>query len=355
MLGALAAGVVQGGASLLGGLFGASKQRDRDKANVKAMDLANAINNMRAESLNDQLRRRADAAAKVPVVTTTKDSSTTSTDYGKWELSTSDVDLDAFLDASARSGINPLTMIRSGAMGLFGRAFSQTGGRDTTTSSSFSETSTTGERAMEAALAGNNIAYYQPNQLLGAPPQSGGQAFAGALSDGLGAFTNWHQNSQQNALMTRQLDQQARAVGNALQGARRSTMGSLAGGSVGGRQIPGGGQLRASATPGPADDALFAPFKAAGGRDGTVVDVPWLGQVHIPWTEETAKGLDWMGELKDFAIGVGAVPETIWQRGAAHRRRSEAEAEVIRGMWGSNLDATKGRYGKNYQGNPVFQ
>lgn len=218
-IGALAAGLVQGAASLFGGFGAASAQRDRDKANVRAVGEANRINDERAVEMNRQLRARADAAALVPVVTTTK--------YGRTEQTSSygDIDIDGFLEMSRRTGINPITMVRSGQLGLYGRTYSSTvtGGEDVVT--------TTGERAMDAALAGQNIASVIPNTLYGTPPQNTMSIMSGALSDGYGAYASVAQQDAQNAAQLEFLNRQLAARRDT---SMRGNMGSVAGGYVGG-------------------------------------------------------------------------------------------------------------------------
>lgn len=249
MLGALAAGVIQGAGSLFSGFGAASKQRARDKANVRAMDVANQINAGRTEDMNRQIRARADAAALVPVVTTTN------TDYGRHEetLTAGDINVDAFIKQSNAMGINPISMLRSGAMGYYARTSSQTrtGGRDSVT------TTTTGERAMDAALAGSEIPYYQANQLLGAAPQSTGEILGGSLSDAYGAYSQVAANDMQNAYQMAALQQQARSYAASSRApVRVSSFGAPSVTTAGPRRsTAGSGSL--GATPGPAPDGYF--------------------------------------------------------------------------------------------------
>lgn len=210
-LGALATGLLSGGASLLSGFGAASAQRKRDKANVRAMAEANFVNASRATKLNNELRQRADRAAKVPIVTQ--------------RSSGGDVDTERFIAQSEAMGINPITMVRSGSLGLWGR--------------NWERTETTGENAMQAALAGDNIYYDSPNVLTGSPPQTTGQVLGGAFQDGLSAYSTVAQQDAQNAFQMRYLRAQQQGQAG-LQAARMRSYGSLATGAGGGGSTGGG-------------------------------------------------------------------------------------------------------------------
>lgn len=119
MIAPLLGGLITGGISLLGGLFGRSDAKKQKKAEEKAIAAANAAN--RYESTMTRLR--AEAAAKIPIVTT----------------QSSGVDMAGFLAASKAGGFNPLTFLRSGALGSFTRSIQ----------------SVTGSTNMDAALAGS--------------------------------------------------------------------------------------------------------------------------------------------------------------------------------------------------------
>lgn len=223
--GALAAGAVSGISSLLGGFGQASAQRARFKALVKAQAEGNEIRDFRAREMNAQIRARADAAALVPEVTTT--------DYGRTEYTTGDIDVDAFLAQSARMGINPITMVRSGSLGHYARSYTQTGGRDVVT--------TTGAHAMDAALAGQHIAEFDQSLLAGAPqPQSTMQIAGGALSDAYSAYSTVASQDAQNAFQLQYLRQQ-----QVRQSVARPTMGAIAGGYTGGGVVRKGATLAA--------------------------------------------------------------------------------------------------------------
>lgn len=319
-LGALATGLLTGGASLLGGFGAASAQRKRDMANVRAVATANYVNASRATKLNNELRQRADKAAKVPVVTTTK--------YGRTDTVSGDVDTDAFLSQAAKMGVNPLTLIRSGSLGLYGRTKSVSSGQDVVT--------TTGERAMDAALAGQNIYFDQANTLLGAPPQTTGQILGGGLSDGLGAYSQIASQDAQNAFQLKYLQQQTSSQMR-LQSMQRAVMGAVAGGVTGGGVHRGGGGLGSDNTAGenwvlkalgrswaslaapvPAESDLNARYDEAGTilqagdnawRDWLLAHPEYAGRGKIA-ENNLVKGLDTsMGDIVDLLAG--NVPKTF--------------------------------------------
>lgn len=118
MVAPLIGGLISGGISLISGLFGRKDAKKKVKSDEKAIAAANAANAYQAE----MTRLRAKEAAKIPIVTT----------------QASGVDMGGFLKAAEAGGFNPLTFLRSGALGSFTRTL----------------TSVTGSTAMEAALAG---------------------------------------------------------------------------------------------------------------------------------------------------------------------------------------------------------
>lgn len=118
MIAPLIGGLITGGLSLLGGLFGRSDAKKQKKKEEAAIAAANEQNAYQAE----MTRLRAQAAAKIPIVT----------------QSASSVDMAGFLKAAEAGGFNPLTFLRSGALGSFTRSIQ----------------SVTGSTAMDAALAG---------------------------------------------------------------------------------------------------------------------------------------------------------------------------------------------------------
>lgn len=153
MLGAL----ISGGLSALSGLFGRSRAK---KENAEAQ--------RRADAMNADVRARAEAAAKIPVVTTSESSNS--------------VDMDGFMAAARDHGFNPLTFLRSGALSLF--------------TSSKETNSVSGSMNMEAALAGQ----YVP-QLSSVP--SVGEIVTGGLST---AFSQWSAERSQQQQNQFQLD-----------------------------------------------------------------------------------------------------------------------------------------------------
>lgn len=240
---AIAGALVSAGASLLGGFGKASAQRKRDKANVKAMVHANYMNAVRADAMNAEVRARADAASKIPIVTIREDAG---------YRDASGVDTDAFLAASARIGINPITMMRSGTLGLFG--YTDYGARKST------ET-VHGAHAMDAALAGQHIAQFEAEQLLSAPPASGMEVFGNALGDGFQTYQGMRsqeiQNAHQLAVVDRQLEGEARIAATRQRGGFGSVPTYVFSGSSSGSSGQAKSGSLASASPGPIPDGYF--------------------------------------------------------------------------------------------------
>lgn len=230
------------GISILGGLFGGNSkkkaQEARDKHNVEAIRTANETNNKRAEDMNADVRARADEAAKVPVETY---SDSRTENWSKSE-SAGGFDADAFLAAADKTGINPISMMRSGMGSLFATNTSvgYSGSQSTGT------TKTYGERAMDAALAGQNIYYDSPETLSGDAPQSTGETIGNALQSAGAAFSDYSaqqaQNDHQRAMLQDKLNAQASSSGSNV-----STGGGGGGSGSGGAAVTTAGSFGGSA------------------------------------------------------------------------------------------------------------
>lgn len=269
---ALVGAAIQGGVSLIGGLLGQSSARDRERAEKEALRGLNRSNMELTAEMNRQVRARADAAARTPVVTTNFSEGHDNTQGG--------VDMDAFLAASARGGFNPLTFLRSGALGLFGTTRRQTG--------EYSWSRTTGERAMEAALAGQYIptlvSDFPTTQVPGT-----GEIIGNALSAGAGTYLDWMASDKANAAaMERQLASQA----------QRGGAGAL---SLGARAP---GVSYGSATRSGGSGALAKSFSQSSGpvKGNKLVlhNLPDLSLPHGPEGSNIASNA--LGELGEFGV-----------------------------------------------------
>lgn len=163
--------LIAGGASLLSGLFGQSSAKKQARKEEKAIAAANAQAQLMADDMNRQARLRADAAALVPVQSE-RENATTSVSQGG-------VDMAGFMSAAEEYGFNPLTFLRSGALSLFARTESATHSVDWEC--------TTGERAMEAAQAGQYIPQLSPVISQTKVP-SIGEVFGNALTTGVNQY-----------------------------------------------------------------------------------------------------------------------------------------------------------------------
>lgn len=174
--------LVSGGISLLGGLFSSMGQKSRDKKNAEAARKANEANEARVTKMNADVRRRAERAASVPIVTN--------------QQTAGSVDVKGMMAGAEAAGFNPITWLRNGGMQAYAR----------TTSSSQVYNS----QLMDAALAGSTI--FQES----APPlstaQTTGEVIGNALNTGASAWVNEasqeRQNQFQMGLLQMQLDGQ---------------------------------------------------------------------------------------------------------------------------------------------------
>lgn len=204
------------GSSFLSGLFGKSGAKKRAEEEKRAIDQANKVNKSRADDMNKTVRNRAAAAAKVPIVT-------------KSVSGLAHMTHDAIVN-----GYNPLTVLRAG--GLAG----------------YNTTTVTGSTAMDAALAGQHIATFQPLISQTQVPSTG-EVLGGAIQAGVGTYSNMISTQQAQQF---QMDLMQMQIAGANQNSMsnhlfsRNFMGPSAqiAGSV--TQI-GGGALRSNKTKAP--------------------------------------------------------------------------------------------------------
>lgn len=240
MLGAL----IAGGASLLGGLFGRNDAKKRQKKEEEAIRAANEKAQELAAQMNKEVRARADAAALVPVATERESSSvnTSSTRGG--------VDMAAFMAAAEENGFNPLTFLRSGALSLFAKQDS------VSTMDSWDWQCTTGERAMDAALAGQYIPQLSP--VIGQTQVPGmGEIFGNALTSGASQYLADQNQARQNAFQKELLGQQlagANRNGGLLSRSFYTPSGFLSGGD----RTTAGNAALSSAFKNPGDPLMMA-------------------------------------------------------------------------------------------------
>lgn len=215
-MGPLTGALLSFGSSFLSGLFGKSGAKKRAEEEKRAIDQANKVNKSRADDMNKTVRNRAAAAAKVPIVT-------------KSVSGLAHMTHDAIVN-----GYNPLTVLRAG--GLAG----------------YNTTTVTGSTAMDAALAGQHIATFQPLISQTQVPTTG-EVLGGALQAGVGTYSSMISTQQaqqfQMDLMNMQIaGANANSYSNRL--FSRNFMGPSA--QIAGSLVElGGGSLRSSKSKAP--------------------------------------------------------------------------------------------------------
>lgn len=193
--------LIGAGASLVGGLFGKSSAEKKDRQAARAQAANDERNRSIVDFMNNDLRRRAEAAAAVPIETYRKG----------WETGTTitkgEVDMAAFMKAAESNGFNPLTFLRSGALGLFAKS------RTDQTTNFEDKTSVYNSQLMDAALAGGNI--FQYSQPLQKTAPGYGDVFGNALTAGANAFVQGLNQDQQNQFQMKMLNAQLEGVNRA--------------------------------------------------------------------------------------------------------------------------------------------
>lgn len=220
----LGMGLISGGVSLISGLLGRSSAKKQAAKEEAAIREANNAASENAAKMNKEARARAEAAALVPVQTQsahdevrTSATDTTSGGFSKSKgFTQGSVDMKGFMAAAEENGFNPLTFLRSGALALFGRTDSEdseTHGdvsrsvvADTLSTDDF--TCTTGERAMDAAQAGQYIPQLSPVVASTKVPGMGdvlGNALTAGTNQYLSDRTRQEQNDFEMAKLNAQL------------------------------------------------------------------------------------------------------------------------------------------------------
>lgn len=191
------------GASLIGGLIGQSSKKKQEERNIRDQRNTDAANHRRVVEMNADVRRRAEAAAAVPIVTS------------GWERIASSVDVEGMMAAAEKAGFNPVTWLRNGGLAAYAR-----------TSRDYSE-SVTGSRAMEAALAGSEI--YQQGQAYQRTAPTQGEVFGNALAQFGSGVSEFLTQQQQNAFQMQLLN--AQLQGNNRASAQRAYQQQRSGGN----------------------------------------------------------------------------------------------------------------------------
>lgn len=174
-MGPLLGAALSFGSSFLSGLFGQSGAKKRAAEEKAAIDEANRVNQGRADWMNKVIRVRAERASKIPIVTTNRANLTT------------------MVQDAVKNGFNPLTVLRAGGLG------------------NYTTTAVSGSTNMDAALAGQHIATFQPLISQTQVPTTG-EVLGGAINSGVGTF--------QQMMSTQQAQQfQADLVQMQIQGA----------------------------------------------------------------------------------------------------------------------------------------
>lgn len=186
MLGA----AIAAGASLIGGLFGRSDAKKQARKEEKAIRAANEAAKATADLMNRQVRARADAAALVPVATERE------------SVSAGGMDMTRFLADAEKGGFNPLTYLRSGAASLYA------------TQETADWSCTTGERAMDAALAGQHMPNLQPVISQTRVPGVG-EVLGNALTTGANQFLSDLSVKQNNEFQMQLLNRQLAGANSA--------------------------------------------------------------------------------------------------------------------------------------------
>lgn len=215
--------LIAGGASLISGLFGRSSAKKQAKKEEAAIRAANEVAVRQADDMNRSARLRAEAAALVPVQSE-RENATTSVSQGG-------VDMAGFMAAAENYGFNPLTFLRSGALSLFARTESATHSVDWEC--------TTGERAMDAAQAGQYIPQLSPVISQTKVPGMG-EVFGNALNTGVNQYLGDAQRQQdfQNDMMLAQLRGANRYAGAPLSRSFYGPAAFSSGGKVSGQSEP---------------------------------------------------------------------------------------------------------------------
>lgn len=210
--------ILAGGAKLVAGFFAKKDAEKQAKEEKRAIKNYNKKQEELTIQMNKEARARADAAALVPV------------QRASYSYTSGDVDTDKLLADAEKLGMNPISYIRSGAASLY------------TQTSAESFDCTTGERAMEAAQAGQYFPQLMPVMSQTQVPSMGSVVGDAAMA-GVNQYLQDKSVAENNAFQMQLLNRQLQGVNASGYGGSRSLYvpsATIAGPS---RATPGGGEL----------------------------------------------------------------------------------------------------------------
>lgn len=303
---ALGASLISGLASLAGGLLGRDSARKRAEAETNNQLMINNQSRADATAMNIAVQKRAQAAAKVPIVTktvnkptvvTTSPTTTRTTHISNEGVYTKSNLADLVKDAEA-NGFNPLTVLRAGGLGSYSTSRNFGGSTDTTytsagkvtTAGGDTTTTVTGSTAMDAALAGQHMPV-----LMSINPSTQvpgvGEVLGNAINAGVNQWQDDRRQSQQNQFQMDML--QAQLKGANQRGSSGDWFGSPRAVTAGGNYNTAGGGNLGSA-------ALAGAFKTAG-------DLLFAGGSPIYTDPGTSNGEDWETRYSDLGGWIGGL------------------------------------------------
>lgn len=364
MLGAIVSGLT----SLASGILGRDSARKRAEAETNNQLMINNQSRADATAMNIAVQKRAQAAAKVPIVTKTVNKPTVVTSspttvrtthisnegvYTKSNLA------DLVKDAEA-NGFNPLSVLRAGGLGSYSTSRNFGGSTDTTyssggkvtTSGGDTTTTVTGSTAMDAALAGQHLP-----MLMSINPQTQvpgvGEVIGNAINAGVNQWQDDRRQSQQNQHQMDMLN--AQLSGANQRGSAGGWFGSPRAVTAGGNfNVAGGGGLAPASTYKKPGDLLFAGGAPIYTDPGTSNAEDWETRYSDPG--------GWIGGViaADIDLGLNlrkhGLPATPWEAGAMAREYMGTVYDKVTD-WIENFSPSKpGNYGRPYDSsNPLFQ
>lgn len=300
--------IVAGAASFISGILGRSSAKKQAKKEEEAIRKANDVATANAQQMNKEIRARADAAALVPVATERETRTTGGVDTGR------------FLKEAEEMGINPLTMVRSGALSLYA---------DTTVND---WTCTTGERAMDAALSGTYLPQLSPVIAQTKVPGIG-EIAGNALVSGANQYLSDLSQAENNAFQMALLDKKLAGV---------QTPGSYSGSRSG--YVPQAHMTGEVTKKG--DWPLFSPntlwgktdkipnmqFTQLENKEPIVINDPLLGKTYIPQGEAadvySKHAGDFWGEILNASSIFALNTRIMWENDPGVREARRIAAEV---------------------------
>lgn len=313
MLGAL----ISGGASLISGLFGMSSAKKRDRENARRQAESDARNEARVDAMNKDVRARAERAAAVPIITTSK--------------STGSVDIAAMMAGAEKAGFNPVTWLRNGGM----QAYAINNNVQTTENS----------QLMDAALAGSTLFQGSPPTPSTAPGI--GEVIGNALTTGASQWVREAEQDRQNNFQMQLLNAQLTGAQTRGAGGSRSFYTPTA--YLTGTNVK---TARNSAVLGGKSllEDLYVPYRdnSATGGGRTV----WLPNPKIADSEQGVMagwgtgGLSVADEAKRQKSAWSDVGSWIAGKAMDVGRKASAISNYLGGPWGSPVP--RANYGRRY-------